>query len=106
MIIRINSCSTFAHRINFGGFFRNYYGRESGLEMRPSFDIKKHVPYYLQGCFAQMCTEESNPSEVEDGLDFCALSVYLQAKKIRKPPIVHQRLNWVMPISWLMKEVE
>jgi hypothetical protein len=70
MIIRTNSCGTFAERSNFDTIFCKFYGRDSGLAIRASFDMlanKNILPHkVLNIVYAQMFTEERNTSEEEE----------------------------------------
>jgi hypothetical protein len=85
MMIRTNSYSPFAERRNIDTFFSKFYGRDSGLTIRASFDmlVNKNIRPHkvLNIIYAQMFTEERNTSEKEEEtLDFCALSACLLAK--------------------------
>ncbi len=110
MIIRTNSCNTIAERSNFDQIFSRFYGRDSGLKKRTSFDIlgsKNILPHkVLNIVYAQMFTEEKDAAEDEDDLDFCALSACLLAKNFRNSPVFHERLNWEIHVKRLIKEGE
>ena len=110
MIIRTNSCNTIAEKSNFDQIFSRFYGRDSGLKIRTSFDIlasKNILPQkVLDIVYAQMFTEDRNASEDNDDLDFCALSACLLAKNFRKPPVFCERLNWEIHVQCLIKEGE
>ena len=110
MIIRTNSCNTIAEKSNFDQIFSSFYGRDSGLKIRTSFDIlasKNILPHkVLDIVYAQMFTVDRNASEDKDDLDFCALSACLLAKDFRKPPIFRERLNWEIHVRRLIEEGE
>jgi hypothetical protein len=110
MIIRTNSCNTIAEKSNFDQIFSRFYGRDSGLKIRTSFDIlasKNILPQkVLDIVYAQMFTEDRNASEDNDDLDFCALSACLLAKNFRKPPVFRERLNWEIHVQRLIEEGE
>jgi hypothetical protein len=103
MIIRTNSCNIIAERSIFDQIFSKFYGRDSGLKIRTSFDIlgsKSILPHKVLNIVnAQMFAEERDAAEDEDDLDFCALSACLLAKNFRKPPIFCERLNWSRKVN-------
>jgi hypothetical protein len=85
MIIRKNSCNTNAERSNFDHIFSIFYGRDSGLKIRTSYDIlasKNILPHkVLNIVYAQMFTEERSASEDKDDLDFCTFYIFCSSSK-------------------------
>ncbi len=94
MLIRTNSCSTFAERSNFDTIFSKFYGRDSGLGIRASFDMlanKNILPHkVLNIVYAQMFTEERNTSEEEEDIAFVPF-LHASLQRILETPLYFVR---------------
>ena len=70
MVVRTNSCKTRLERFKFDDIFRNFYGKDSSLEIRITFDIlgdKEILPIsVLNILYAQMFTPQISEAEAEE----------------------------------------
>ena len=87
MVVRTNSCKTRLERFKFDDIFRNFYGKDSSLEIRITFDIlgdKEILPIsVLNILYAQMFTPQISEAEAEeeDVSELCSVAACILAKK-------------------------
>lgn len=110
MVVRTNSCKTRLERFKFDDIFRNFYGKDSSLEIRITFDIlgdKEILPIsVLNILYAQMFTPQISEAEAEeeDIYELCSVAACILAKKFRCSPLFRERMNWQSHVNHLLKE--
>ncbi len=111
MIVRSNTCISPTDRYKFDDIFRKYYGTDSTLEIRATFDFlgdKNILPHtVLNILYAQMFESELNEDKLDDDdelYDLLSVAACVLAKKFWCSPVIHQRLNWQSHVQQLLKE--
>ena len=110
MVVRTNSCTTPVERYKFDNIFRKFYGKDSSLEIRITFDIlgdKSILPIsVLNILYAQMFTPQISEAEAdeEDIYELCSVAACILAKNFRASPLFRERLNWESHVNHLLKE--
>jgi hypothetical protein len=110
MVVRANSCKTAVDRLKFDVIFSEFYGQDSSLKVRITFDIlsnKSILPVnVLSILYAQMFTPQVSEAESdEDDIhELCSVAACILAKKFRCSPLFWERLNWQSHVTHLLKE--
>ena len=110
MVVRANSYKTAVDRSKFDDIFWKFYGQDSSLKVRITFDIlgdKSILPVnVLSILYAQMFTPQVSEAESDedDIYKLCSVAACILAKKIRCSPLFRERLNWQSHVNHLLKE--
>jgi hypothetical protein len=110
MVVRANSCKTTVDWAKFDDIFRKFYGQDSSLEVRITFDIlgnKSILPVnVLSILYAQIFTPQVSEAESDedDIYDLCSVAACILAKKFHCSPLFWERLNWQSHVNHLLKE--
>ena len=110
MVVRANSCKTAVDRYNFDNIFRKFYGKDSSLEIRITFDIlgdKSILPVnVLNILYGQMFTPQISEAESDedDVYELCSVAACILANNFRCSPLLRERLNWQSHVNHLLKE--